>query len=75
MPIFEYQCEKCNNLKDEWHKHDDVIIVTCKCGTQMDRLISAPNIVMPVYRPEELVKKKDTKNAEQDYTRKLTQAV
>jgi hypothetical protein len=40
----------------------------------MVRLISAPNFVLPVYRHEELVNKKDTANAEhceKEYTRKL----
>lgn len=42
------------------------------CGKKMKRLISAPAFIMTVYRPEELLKKKDTKHSDRDYARKLS---
>lgn len=70
MPIYEYRCLNCGAVRDEWHKHDEIVAVIC-CDLLMERQISAPNFILPVYRAEELVKKKDGGDAERDYKRKL----
>jgi putative FmdB family regulatory protein len=75
MPIYQYRCRTCGELRDEWHKHEEVVFMHCQCGDRMDRIISAPNVIMPVYRAEELVNKKDGGNAEQDYKRKLNSSL
>lgn len=39
----DYKCPDCKALKkDEYTKKGDV--VTCKCGSKMDKCVSAPNI-------------------------------
>lgn len=41
MPIFDYICKCGKEKKDELvKKHDQV--VTCECGKEMDKKISAP---------------------------------
>lgn len=50
--------------------------VTCQCGARMERIISAPNFILPVYRHSELVEKKDAgekglQESQQHYTEKL----
>ena len=73
MPIYEYRCKECKAVCDIMHKMDEEPFIKCyTCGRKMKRMISAPNFILPVYRAEELVRKKDTKHAERDYTRKLS---
>lgn len=73
MPVYEYKCDECHALCDITHPMDCEEIHRCHtCGRKMRRLISAPAFIMPVYRAEELLKKKDTKNSERDYAQKLS---
>jgi putative FmdB family regulatory protein len=73
MPIYEYKCNRCHALCDILHKMDEEPLIKChSCGKKMKRQISAPNFILPVYRPEELLRKKDTKHSERDYKRKLS---
>ena len=45
MPIYEYQCDDCNNVLDALQKVNDKPLVDCpECGkNSLRRLISAPN--------------------------------
>ena len=45
MPIYEYQCNECNNVLDALQKVNDKPLVDCpECGkNSLKRLISAPN--------------------------------
>lgn len=77
MPCYEYRCRKCGTLRDEFHRHEEVIYAKChQCNTSMDRIISAPNFILPVYRHSELVEKKDAgekglQESQRHYTEKL----
>ena len=45
MPIYEYQCEKCNHLFDALQKMDAPPLTDCpECGeATLKKLLSAPN--------------------------------
>ena len=45
MPIYEFQCDDCNDVLDALQKVSDKPLVDCpECGkTSLRRLISAPN--------------------------------
>jgi len=46
MPIYEYQCNQCNQVFEIFHKIDEDCKVTCpKCLGPAKRLISATNFV------------------------------
>ena len=42
MPIYEYRCNACNKVFEEWHKHaDDIQAMPCPaCKGEAERLIS-----------------------------------
>ncbi|WP_449244862.1 FmdB family zinc ribbon protein [Desulfobacca acetoxidans] len=41
MPIYEYQCDVCGQVIEEWQKFTDGPLTTCKhCGGKLSRLIS-----------------------------------
>ncbi len=47
MPIYEYQCDRCNEVFEIFHKIDDDGQVACpKCLGSVRKLISAPNFVL-----------------------------
>lgn len=47
MPIYEYQCVKCNDVFEVFHKIDEECKITCpKCLGPTKRLISATNFVL-----------------------------
>jgi len=47
MPIYEYQCNQCNQVFEIFHKIDEDCKVTCpKCLGPAKRLISATNFVL-----------------------------
>lgn len=47
MPIYEYQCVKCNDVFEVFHKIDEECKITCpKCFGPTKRLISATNFVL-----------------------------
>lgn len=48
MPIYEYRCDACNTVFEEWHRHaDDITEVPCpKCHTMAHRLISNTSFVL-----------------------------
>jgi putative FmdB family regulatory protein len=47
MPIYEYQCKKCKEVFEIFHKIDEECKVTCpKCLGQAKKLISATNFVL-----------------------------
>ncbi len=47
MPIYEYQCDRCNEAFEIFHKIDDDGEVACpKCLGPVRKLISAPNFVL-----------------------------
>ena len=48
MPIYEYHCDKCNNVFEEWHKHiDDIDGQPCpQCHETAHRIISNTSFVL-----------------------------
>lgn len=45
MPIYEYQCKKCNAHMEVMQKFSDKPPVKCrKCGGRLEKLLSAPAI-------------------------------
>src|SRR5215813_3232616 len=45
MPIYEYQCQKCNAHTEAFQKVTDKPLRKCpKCGGKVEKLISAPAI-------------------------------
>ena len=47
MPIYEYQCDRCNELFEIFHKIDEDSKVACpRCLGSVKKLISAPNFVL-----------------------------
>lgn len=48
MPIYEYRCDACKNVFEEWRRHaDDITEVPCpECHTAAHRLISNTSFVL-----------------------------
>ena len=47
MPIYEYECNKCNEIFEIFHKIDEECKVACpKCLGPARKLISATNFVL-----------------------------
>lgn len=48
MPIYEYRCDACSNVFEEWHRHaDDIAEVACpECEKPAHRLISNTTFVL-----------------------------
>jgi putative FmdB family regulatory protein len=47
MPIYEYQCSRCNNVFELPHKMDEDCKAVCpKCRAPAKKLISATNFVL-----------------------------
>jgi len=47
MPIYEYQCDHCNEIFEIFHKIDEDCNVACpKCLGPVKKLISASNFVL-----------------------------
>ena len=47
MPIYEYQCNQCNEVFEIFHKIDEQCKVTCpKCLRPAKKLISTTNFVL-----------------------------
>ena len=47
MPIYEYQCDRCNEVFEIFHKIDEDCKVACpKCLGPAKKLISAPNFIL-----------------------------
>lgn len=45
MPIYEYQCKKCNAHTEVMQKFSDKPLTKCrKCGGRLEKLLSAPAI-------------------------------
>lgn len=45
MPIYEYECRKCNARSEVLQKLNDKPVAKCsKCGGRLDRVTSAPAI-------------------------------
>lgn len=41
MPIYEYECESCGEVIENWQKFSDAPLSTCKsCGGNLHKLIS-----------------------------------
>lgn len=41
MPIYEYECESCGEVIENWQKFSDTPLSTCKsCGGNLHKLIS-----------------------------------
>ncbi len=41
MPIYEYQCQSCGQIREEWQKFSDAPLTTCgHCGGDLTKLIS-----------------------------------
>jgi len=55
MPVYDYQCRKCGNTYDVFHKVrevvEDVLCPSCGSGEHV-RLLSAPSISMGGRRSE-----------------------
>jgi putative FmdB family regulatory protein len=47
MPIYEYQCNRCREVFEIFHKIDEDVKVACpKCLAPAKRLISATNFIL-----------------------------
>ena len=47
MPIYEYQCDQCNDVFEIFHKIDEDCRVACpKCLGPVKKLVSATNFVL-----------------------------
>ena len=47
MPIYEYQCDHCNEIFEIFHKIEEECKVACpKCLGQAKKMISAPNFIL-----------------------------
>lgn len=47
MPIYEYQCKKCNNIFEVFHKIDKEFNPACpRCLGQTRRIISPTNFIL-----------------------------
>lgn len=48
MPIYEYRCDACDTVFEEWHRHaDDITEEPCpKCQKTAHRLISNTSFVL-----------------------------
>ena len=47
MPIYEYQCQKCHNIFEVFHKIDEGVNPACpKCMAEARRIISATNFIL-----------------------------
>ncbi len=48
MPIYEYRCDACGTVFEEWHRHaDDIVEEPCpKCRKTAHRLISNTTFVL-----------------------------
>lgn len=67
MPIYEYQCEKCSNVFEEWQSGFDEKDQECpECGGSAKRLISNTSFVLKGsgWYVTEYGGKKDTAQAE-----------
>jgi putative FmdB family regulatory protein len=52
VPIYEYRCQKCDNLTSEYRtveRRNETPI--CSCGGHTDKVISAPSMVIPDIQP------------------------
>lgn len=47
MPIYEYQCQECNQVFEEWQKNFEEKEVACPvCGTMSKRIISNTSFIL-----------------------------
>ena len=47
MPIYEYQCQKCHNIFEVFHKIEEEVNPVCpKCLSEARRIISATNFIL-----------------------------
>ena len=45
MPLYEYQCKKCQHRFEKIQKFSDPLVKTCpKCGGPVQQLLSAPAV-------------------------------
>lgn len=40
MPIYDYKCEKCDDVFEVFQKVNDESVKKCKCGGKVKRLLS-----------------------------------
>lgn len=40
MPIYEYECDKCENVMEKWHSINDSSPDKCECGGNLTKIIS-----------------------------------
>lgn len=52
MPVYQYCCPECEKQVEEYRsietRHEGPL---CSCGSRMDKVISAPSMVMPDIKP------------------------
>ena len=47
MPIYEYQCQKCDNIFEVFHKIEEEVHAVCpRCLGQASRIMSATNFIL-----------------------------
>ena len=42
MPTYDYHCDKCGNIQEEFHPMNATPEITCLCGEKMKKIFSPP---------------------------------
>ncbi len=45
MPMYNFNCPKCNNTEEKLVKSSDPTVKCSMCESNMNKMVSAPNIV------------------------------
>lgn len=46
MPVYEYECNLCNNVIEKTHGFTDVVVICPKCGATMNKIISSSTFIL-----------------------------
>ncbi len=46
MPIYEYKCKECNQIKEALQKISDAPLTQCSCGGTLERIVSGSSFIL-----------------------------